>query len=131
MRTTASRTDESKFYSTGVPHVIVSTATTCSLLLKLAFTVLKPCLRFRFHLERQRSYRLEDSIFWEVAGQQFVFLNKESHGLWERSLLRFCKRMKRGQIELSMWCCDGHFSGLQKWVNWLCFTTSEFRFNDV
>ena len=23
--------------------------------------------------------RLEDSIFWEVAGQQFVFLNKESH----------------------------------------------------
>ena len=55
-------------------------------------------------------------MLWEVAGQQFVFLKQESHWFGERRLLNFCKRMKRGQIELSG-CCDGQFSGLQKWVN--------------
>ena len=49
-------------------------------------------------------------MLWEVAGQQFVFLKQESHWFGERRLLNFCKRMKRGQIELSG-CCDGQFSG--------------------
>ena len=40
-------------------------------------------------------------MFWEVAGQQFVFLNKESHRFSNRNLFSFCKQLKREQIELS------------------------------